>query len=106
LKTFHTLVTTTLILLASTSNQVLADGQSDFEASCTACHGFGIAGAPKLGDKDNWAPRIEQGIETLYSNAIDGFSGGAGFMPAKGGFGNLSDDQIKAIVDYMVEQSQ
>ena len=106
MKTAHTLLAITLIFMTGSSNRVFADGQSDFESSCTACHGFGIAGAPKLGDKENWAPRIEQGMETLYSNAINGFSGGSGFMPAKGGFANLSDEQIKAIVDYMVEQSR
>ena len=106
LKSFYTLVATVLVLLIGSGNMVLADGQSDYEASCTACHGFGIAGAPKLGDKENWAPRIEQGIETLYNNAINGFSGGTGYMPAKGGFTTLSNDQIKAIVDYMVEQSR
>ena len=92
------------LILVSTA--LIADGKSDFEAKCTACHGFGVAGAPKLGDAENWAPRIERGIDMLYSNAINGFSGGTGFMPAKGGFSNLSDDQIKAIVDYMVAQSQ
>ncbi len=106
LKTTHLLLAVTLIFLAGSDNHSFADGQSDFEASCTACHGFGIAGAPKVGDKENWAPRIERGMATLYSNAINGFSGNSGYMPAKGGFSNLSDEQIEAIVDYMVEQSR
>ena len=92
-----------LILISTAS---IADGQSDFETKCTACHGFGVAGAPKLGDAKNWAPRIKRGIDMLYTNAINGFNGGTWFMPAKGGFSDLSDDQIKAIVDYMVAQSQ
>ena len=106
LKTARTLLALTLIFLAGSGKYVFADAQSDYEASCTACHGFGIAGAPKLGDKENWAPRIEQGMAILYSNAIKGFSGGSGFMPPKGGFTNLSDEQVEAIVDYIVEQSR
>ena len=88
------------------SQSAFSDGKADYELKCTACHGFGVAGAPKLGDKENWAPRISKGIEQLYENAIKGFTGEAGVMPAKGGFVDLSDDQIKAIVDYMVEQSR
>ena len=106
MKTPYKILVLTLIILTGPANNAFADGKSDFEANCTACHGFGIAGAPKIGDKENWAPRINQGMETLYSNAIEGFSGATGFMPAKGGFANLTDEQIEAIVDYMVEQSQ
>lgn len=83
-----------------------ADGQSDYEQNCTACHGFGIAGAPKLGDTENWAPRIARGKEELYSNAINGFTGDFGYMPAKGGFTNLSEARIREIVDFMVAQSE
>ena len=84
------------------SVSVFADAKSDYENTCTACHGFGVTGAPKLGDKESWAPRIAQGINTLYRHAIDGFTGEYGVMPMKGGFTNLSDEHIKAIVDYMV----
>ena len=87
------------------STTLLADGESDYKSSCFACHDGGIAGAPKLGDKENWAPRIAQGNEKLYSNAINGFQGSAGFMPPRGGSA-LSDDAIKAVVDYMVSKSQ
>lgn len=82
-----------------------ADAKTEFETKCTACHGLGIAGAPKLNDAENWKPRIDQGIETLYENAIKGFTGSAGVMPAKGGFMALDDDEVKAIVDYIVENS-
>lgn len=76
-------------------------GKKTYEAACVACHGAGIAGAPKLGDKTAWAPRIKQGNDTLYTHAIKGFMGKAGMMPAKGGSA-ASDDEVKAAVDYMV----
>ena len=82
------------------------DGQDMFNQACVVCHGAGVAGAPKLGDTANWAPRIAQGMDTVYGNAINGFQGSAGMMPAKGGRADLSDDAIKAAVDYMVENSQ
>ncbi len=81
-------------------------GQSVYEASCVACHGQGVAGAPKFGDADAWSARIAQGNETLYQHAINGFQGQAGMMPAKGGNAALSDDAVKAAVDYMLEQVQ
>jgi len=87
------------------STQSFADAKADYEGKCSACHGLGIAGAPKLNDPDNWKPRVDKGIETLYENAIKGFTGSAGVMPAKGGFMALSDEEVKAIVDYMVANS-
>ena len=92
------------LFLIATSVQ--GDTKSVYESRCTACHGFGIAGAPRLGDKDSWAPRIAQGIETLYDHAINGFTGETGIMPPKGGFTDLTEEQIKAIVDYMVSEGQ
>ena len=71
-----------------------------------ACHGAGVAGAPKLGDKADWGPRIAQGNDTLYQHAIQGFQGKKGVMPPKGGNTALPDDQVKAAVDYMVSQAK
>ena len=79
-----------------------ADGKKIFDTTCTACHGMGIAGAPKFGDKAAWSARIAQGTATLYDHAIHGLTGKGGVMPPKGGATNLSDADVKAAVDYMV----
>lgn len=80
-------------------------GKTVYNNACIACHGAGIAGAPKLGDKNAWASRIAQGNATLYEHAIKGFQGKAGVMPPKGG-STAPDADIKAAVDYMVLASK
>jgi len=77
-------------------------GEALFQQTCSACHGAGIAGAPKAGDKAAWAPRIAKGTATLYDHALHGFQGTAGVMPAKGGRTDAPDDLGKQAVDYMV----
>jgi cytochrome c5 len=77
-------------------------GEALFQQTCSACHGAGIAGAPKAGDKAAWAPRIAKGTATLYDHALHGFQGTAGVMPAKGGRTDAPDDLVKQAVDYMV----
>ena len=77
-------------------------GEEVYNGACVACHGAGIAGAPKTGDKAIWAPRIAQGMNVLYEHAIKGFKA----MPAKGGQVALSDDEVKASVDYQVAKSK
>ncbi len=84
---------------ASTSQAV--DSAALYQASCFACHGTGVAGSPVLGDKEAWAPRIAQGEATLLEHAINGFNA----MPPRGG-SMLKDDELKAVVAYMVENSQ
>ncbi len=69
---------------------------------CAVCHSTGMMSSPKIGSADDWAPRIEKGIDTLYSNAINGLN----MMPARGGNPGLSDDEVKAAVDYMVAGAQ
>ena len=72
-------------------------------ASCVACHGAGIAGAPKFGDAEAWAGRIDQGLDKLTEHAINGYQGDSGFMPAKGGDTSLSDASVRAAVQHMIE---
>lgn len=81
-------------------------GPQVFNQACNACHGAGIGGAPKLGDKGAWGARIAQGVATLDKHALEGFQGKSGVMPPKGGAVNLSDAEIKGAVDYMVSQSK
>ncbi|MDP6551259.1 MAG: c-type cytochrome [Arenicellales bacterium] len=82
------------------------DGAGVYQSACMACHAAGVAGAPRVGDIAGWADRIAQGGDTLYTNAIQGFQGEAGMMPAKGGNMALSDGEVKAAVDHMVALSQ
>lgn len=81
-------------------------GLETYNQACKACHDAGVAGAPKLGDKAQWASRQQAGVETLYSHAINGFQGSAGVMPPKGGQTQLTDEAVRQAVDYMVESSQ
>jgi cytochrome c5 len=81
-------------------------GKSTYNKVCALCHGVGAAGAPKPGDKADWEPRIAQGTDVLYKHAIEGYTGSKGVMPARGGAASLPDDEVKAAVDYMVEQSK
>ena len=83
-----------------------AKGEDIYKQTCFACHAAGVAGAPKLGDKAAWGPRIAQGNDILYTHSIKGFQGKAGMMPPKGGNMSLSDADVKAAVDYMVAQSK
>lgn len=84
----------------------VASGESVYNSSCGACHNAGVAGAPAQGDSEAWSDRIAKGIDTLYQHAIEGFQGSAGVMPAKGGNPSLSDEEVKAAVDFMVESAQ
>jgi cytochrome c5 len=89
-------------LVMAASGPVLADGAETYSKACAACHASGAAGAPKLDDKAAWAPRIAQGKDALYTAVLKG----KGAMPPKGGQMQLSDDAVKAAVDYMLSQAQ
>lgn len=80
-------------------------GKSVYGKTCALCHGAGIAGAPKPGDKEDWGPRIAQGKDTLYKHAIEGYTGAKGMMPPRGGGAKLTDEEVKAAVDFMADQS-
>jgi len=79
----------------------LVKGEKIYTATCVACHGAGVLGAPKFGDKAMWGPRIAQGIDTLHTHALDGIR----MMPPRGGNAALKDDEVKAAVDYMVSKA-
>ena len=77
-----------------------------YTSSCMPCHGDGLGGAPKTGKAAEWEARVAKGMSKVRRNAIEGFEGGTGIMPAKGGRPDLSDDEITTLVDYMVEASR
>ncbi len=81
-------------------------GEATYQTACMACHTTGVAGAPKLGDASAWQERLSQGNDILYQHAINGFQGKAGIMPPKGGNPALSDEQVAAAVDYIIEKSK
>ncbi len=77
-------------------------GADVYTASCSACHGTGAAGAPKMGDTAAWAPRTAKGLDTLLTNAINGING----MPPRGLCMDCSDDELKEAVEHMVNGSK
>jgi cytochrome c5 len=81
-------------------------GAKVFEATCKSCHAVGSDsnGAPQLRDTAAWKERLVSGKETLYSNSINGYQGYF-TMPAKGGNAALSDEEVKAAVDYLLDQA-
>ena len=81
---------------------VAADGQAIYQQSCQSCHATGVANAPKLGDKEAWAPRIATGMDAMFATAISG----KGAMPPKGACMACTDDDRKAAIEYMVSQGK
>ncbi len=79
------------------------DGAQVYEQVCSACHGLGIAGAPKAGDVAAWGARVAKGKTVLYDHALHGFTGQAGTMPAKGNRLDIPDAIIEQGVDHMVD---
>jgi len=93
--------------MTETHEQVMAAadltlGEKIYSENCVACHGQGIAGAPKVGDKAAWEERIAEGMDDLVQTALNG----EGAMPPKGGNPALSDEEVRAAVGYMIEQSR
>jgi cytochrome c5 len=84
----------------------IMSGPQVYNAACIVCHASGIGGAPTMGDDAAWQPRIAKGNDTLYLNAIEGYIGSTGSMPQKGGRLDLSDDEVRSAVDYMVSELQ
>ncbi len=73
-------------------------GKTVFNQNCAMCHIPGLAESPKLGDKAAWGPRLAQGKDALLKSAL----AGKGVMPAKGGNPKLTEDELKAAIDFMV----
>ena len=97
------------VIVADTTdvaNNSSGNGESVYNGLCVNCHGIAALAAmiPQTGDAAAWGPRIEKGADALYENAINGYTGELGMMPAKGGNPALSDDEVKAAVDYIVNQ--
>jgi cytochrome c5 len=77
-----------------------ADGKTVYGQTCAACHASGLAGAPKVGDKAAWAPRTGAGKNGLLASVVKG----KGAMPPKAGNASLTEEDIGAAIDYMLEQ--
>ena len=92
------------VTLVAAGGVFAATAEETYKTSCSTCHDAGVANAPKLGDKAAWAPRIKQGKDALYKVALQGKPGTA--MVAKGGFANLSDADVKAVVDFMMAKAK
>ncbi len=84
--------------VASASAEPLS-GQQVYDQFCFACHTIGVGGAPKFGDGEQWAVRVDQGMDTLMDHTINGIN----TMPAKGTCMNCSDDELNAAVVYMLD---
>ena len=87
------------VVSTTVATTVVANVESNFNKSCATCHNSGVAGAPKYADASAWAPRIEKGIDALYASTINGLPPA---MPQKGMCFSCSDDDLRALVDYMV----
>ena len=94
------------LFLASTAAADTAKGQGIYMNFCAPCHDSGAAGAPKVGDKQTWQDRSSKGTAAVVANAVKGYQGKSGFMPAKGGNSALTDEEVSFAVMYMLEQSQ
>lgn len=87
---------------ATSLSPELAQGKVIVDANCRVCHAQGINGAPVIGNRKMWAPRLLQGKETLIQHAIDGYN--YDMMPPRGGNPNLSDNDIRLAVTYLVSR--
>lgn len=74
--------------------------------TCGLCHENGDGGAPKAGDVEDWKQRVAKGMNKVRDNAVQGFEGATGIMPAKGGYETLTDEEVIAITNYMVDISR
>lgn len=89
-----------LFFLFSSSVWAAVDGAQVYQKTCFVCHASGVAGAPKYGNKEDWS-KHNKPLAELYKSAIHGY----GAMPPKGGNMSLTDEEVKAAVDYMIHSS-
>ncbi|MFT4814808.1 MAG: cytochrome c5 [Pseudohongiellaceae bacterium] len=87
---------------SATAQDDAFDAEQTYQATCFACHGTGAAHSPEVGDQIEWEIRMEKGLDTLVQNTIAGLNG---IMPPRGLCANCSDEQLKAIVEFMLESS-
>jgi cytochrome c5 len=87
---------------SSASAGAARSGSDIYASNCIACHSSGVAGAPILGDVAAWTARLTKGVETVYTNAINGI----GAMPARGTCMDCSDDEVIAAIDHILENSK
>ena len=94
------------VTTAPPTSAAVLSGEQVYATACSVCHATGVAGAPKFGDHDAWAPRIAQGATVLHKHALEGFQGKIGAMPAKGGQVTMADQSILNAVDYMMKAAK
>lgn len=78
----------------------LQRGEQIYNNACIACHLAGMFGAPKIGNRKEWAPRVAQGMDSLFNNTLQGLNA----MPPKGGEPSLSEAEVKAAVAFMLSK--
>ena len=78
-----------------------AEAERIYNQTCVVCHGTGVEGAPRTGEPTDWAPRLAYGIEELYISTLQGLPPS---MPVRGLCNDCSDEQLKAVVDYMLSE--
>ena len=97
------LLTLTVLLAASAAQAAERTGKQVYRTACVECHASGSYGAPRFGSKADWQPRIAKGMDALYDSALNGHE----IMPAKNEVkGAISDNEIRAAVDYMVKRAR
>lgn len=101
-KSIFIAVVACLVVSAAMNDTRAADGVTVYKQICSFCHDDGTVGAPKIGDREAWKPRIGKGMDALYQNALTG----KGHMPPRKERRGFSDDEIKSAVDYLIRHSR
>lgn len=96
-------MTESVVAQSSNVTPSAADGETTYNRFCFSCHAAGIAGAPKVGDLDAWAPRIAKGTDLLLQTSIEGIPPG---MPPRGLCMACTDDELRSAIDHMIANSQ